>query len=75
MESERTVFEGFEGVHLVADVRGEAEDWPVLFLHGGGQTRHAWGRTAEIVASNGWRTIALDLRGHHALQSTFQFDA
>ena len=38
--------------------------WPVLFLHGGGQTRHAWGRTAETVAGDGWRTVALDLRGH-----------
>jgi pimeloyl-ACP methyl ester carboxylesterase len=64
MKSERTIFEGFEGVHLVADVRGDPNDWPVLFLHGGGQTRFAWGRTAETVANNGWRTIALDLRGH-----------
>jgi pimeloyl-ACP methyl ester carboxylesterase len=64
MEPERTIFEGFEGVRLVADVRGNPGDWPVLFLHGGGQTRHAWGRTAEAVANQGWRTIALDLRGH-----------
>ncbi len=58
------IFEGFEGLRLVADVRGEPEGWPVLFLHGGGQTRHAWGSTAEIVAAQGWRTVALDLRGH-----------
>jgi pimeloyl-ACP methyl ester carboxylesterase len=64
MDSERVVFDGFEGMHLVADVRGEPDAWPVLFLHGGGQTRHAWGRTAETVAANGWRTVALDLRGH-----------
>ena len=64
MDSERTIFEGFEGVHLVADVRGDPDAWPVLFLHGGGQTRFAWGRTAEIVAQEGWRTIALDQRGH-----------
>ncbi|MHB1584027.1 MAG: alpha/beta fold hydrolase [Acidimicrobiales bacterium] len=57
-------FEGFEGLRLLADVRGRADDWPVLFLHGGGQTRHAWGRTAEVVAGRGWRTITLDLRGH-----------
>jgi pimeloyl-ACP methyl ester carboxylesterase len=64
MESERTIFEGFEGLRLVADVRGGPESPPVLFLHGGGQTRYAWGRTAEIVAKEGWRTVALDLRGH-----------
>lgn len=57
-------FEGFEGIRLVGDVRGAPEDWPVLFLHGGGQTRHAWGRTAQTVADRGWRTVTLDLRGH-----------
>jgi len=58
------VYEGFEGVRLVADVRGAPEAWPVLFMHGGGQTRHAWGATAEKVAADGWRTVSLDLRGH-----------
>jgi pimeloyl-ACP methyl ester carboxylesterase len=36
----------------------------VLLLHGGGQTRHAWKNTARRVAESGWRTIALDARGH-----------
>ena len=57
-------FKGFEGLNLVADVRGDPHAWPVLFLHGGGQTRHAWGKTAETVAGEGWRSITLDLRGH-----------
>jgi pimeloyl-ACP methyl ester carboxylesterase len=64
MDAERVVFEGFEGLHLVADVRGDPDATPVLFLHGGGQTRHAWGSTAETVAAQGWRTVTLDLRGH-----------
>jgi pimeloyl-ACP methyl ester carboxylesterase len=64
VEPERVVFEGFEGLHLVADVWGDPGAWPVLLLHGGGQTRHAWGSTAERVAADGWRTVALDLRGH-----------
>ncbi|HEY2564178.1 MAG TPA: alpha/beta hydrolase [Acidimicrobiales bacterium] len=64
MDVERVVFEGFEGLQLVADVRGDPDAPPVLLLHGGGQTRHAWGTTAETVASRGWRTVALDLRGH-----------
>jgi pimeloyl-ACP methyl ester carboxylesterase len=64
MDVERATFTGFEGVQLVADVRGAADAWPVLFMHGGGQTRHAWGSTAERVAADGWRTVALDLRGH-----------
>jgi pimeloyl-ACP methyl ester carboxylesterase len=64
MDVERVIFEGFEGLQLVADVRGDPDAPPVLLLHGGGQTRHAWGTTAETVASRGWRTVALDLRGH-----------
>ena len=64
MDVERVTYKSYEGLSLVADVRGERDAWPVLFLHGGGQTRHAWGKTAETVASEGWRTITLDLRGH-----------
>ena len=57
-------FDGFEGIHLVADVWGADGDWPVLLMHGGGQTRHAWGNTAEVLARRGWRAVSLDLRGH-----------
>lgn len=64
MDVERQVFSGFEGVRLVGDVRGDPDARPVLFLHGGGQTRYAWGTTAATVAREGWRTVALDLRGH-----------
>ncbi len=64
MDTERMAFEGFEGLRLVADVRGDPDACPVLFLHGGGQTRHAWGSTAEKVAGQGWRSVTLDLRGH-----------
>jgi pimeloyl-ACP methyl ester carboxylesterase len=62
--AERVIYEGFEGLKLIADVRGDKDEWPVLFLHGGGQTRHAWDKTAEFIASEGWLTISLDLRGH-----------
>lgn len=64
MDAERVTFVGFEEVRLAADLRGPADGWPVLFLHGGGQTRHAWGATAERVAAMGWRTVSIDLRGH-----------
>ncbi len=36
----------------------------VLFLHGGGQTRHSWGGAARALAARGWTTTTLDLRGH-----------
>jgi pimeloyl-ACP methyl ester carboxylesterase len=35
-----------------------------MLLHGGGQTRHAWGRTAEHVARSGALSYAIDQRGH-----------
>ena len=37
---------------------------PVLLLHGGGQTRHAWQRTAKHLASKGKRAVTIDIRGH-----------
>ncbi|MGW4338427.1 alpha/beta fold hydrolase [Rhodococcus koreensis] len=36
----------------------------VLFLHGGGQTRHSWRRTAARVPQYGWTAVTMDLRGH-----------
>jgi non-heme chloroperoxidase len=36
----------------------------VLLLHGGGQTRHSWKRTAERLAASGRSAVALDARGH-----------
>ncbi len=57
------MFTGAAGNRLVADVFGDAGQ-PVLLLHGGGQTRHAWGRTAEHLARAGALAYALDQRGH-----------
>lgn len=53
-----------DGIRLVADAQGPQDGPPVLLLHGGGQTRGAWGKTASAMASHGLRVIALDLRGH-----------
>jgi pimeloyl-ACP methyl ester carboxylesterase len=56
-------FIGASGNKLAADVYGE-EGAPVLLLHGGGQTRHAWRKTAEAIARTGRVAYALDQRGH-----------
>lgn len=53
-----------DGVELVADAWGAPDRAPALLLHGGGQTRHAWKRTAAVLASRGYNAIAVDLRGH-----------
>ena len=55
---------GSPGVTLVGDAFGQRGAPPVLLLHGGGQTRHAWGGTAAALAAAGWHAVALDLRGH-----------
>jgi pimeloyl-ACP methyl ester carboxylesterase len=55
---------GRDGLGLVGDGWGLPDDPPVVLLHGGGQTRHAWGGTAAALAADGWYALALDLRGH-----------
>jgi pimeloyl-ACP methyl ester carboxylesterase len=56
-------FRGAAGNRLAADVFGDAGR-PVLLLHGGGQTRHAWRRTAVVIARSGMIAYAVDQRGH-----------
>jgi non-heme chloroperoxidase len=62
--AETVEFRGAGGVRLVADARGDAGARPVVLLHGGGQTRHAWGTTLHVLAEAGWRAYSIDLRGH-----------
>lgn len=61
----RTVsFPGHGGVTLIADTYGDQDAHPVVLLHGGGQTRHAWGSTAARLSAAGFYALTLDLRGH-----------
>lgn len=53
-----------DGLRLVGDHRGPEGAPGVLFMHGGGQTRHSWGGTASLLAREGWQTITADARGH-----------
>jgi pimeloyl-ACP methyl ester carboxylesterase len=48
---------------LAGDVYGDAGPL-VLLLHGGGQTRHSWRKTAEALAKAGYRALPFDQRGH-----------
>jgi pimeloyl-ACP methyl ester carboxylesterase len=59
----KAIFTGASGNRLIADVFGERGP-AVLLLHGGGQTRHAWRKTAERLGEAGWTACALDQRGH-----------
>ena len=55
-----------DGVVLQADfAAGATPDAPaVVLLHGGGQTRHSWGKAARTLAARGYGVVNLDLRGH-----------
>ena len=61
--SAAAMFKGASGNTMVGDVYGE-EGPPVLLLHGGGQTRHAWKKTADLIAQLGRTAYAVDQRGH-----------
>ena len=57
-------FVATDGVTSRGDAYGDPSLPPLVFLHGGGQTRHSWGDTARKVAAEGWYVINLDSRGH-----------
>ena len=52
------------GLNIEATALGKPSDPLVVLLPGGGQTRHAWGGTAEKLSEEGFYAVAIDLRGH-----------
>jgi pimeloyl-ACP methyl ester carboxylesterase len=63
-ESRKEHFIGYAGLRLAAEAAGPEDGPPVILSHGGGQTRHAWGKGLRDCAAAGYRTLSLDLRGH-----------
>ena len=57
-------FKVSSGLNIAASSWGLESDPLVVLLHGGGQTRHAWGETGEKLSKSGFHVLALDLRGH-----------
>jgi pimeloyl-ACP methyl ester carboxylesterase len=56
--------QGHGGLRLAGSVAGPEDGFPVLLLHGGGQTRNSWGRALDALAAHGARAVAIDMRGH-----------
>ena len=56
-------FEGAAANRLAGNEIGHGAR-TALLLHGGGQTRHAWAKTAHSLADRRWRVVAIDQRGH-----------
>ena len=53
-----------DGLMLAGEAFGDPDAAPVLFFHGGGQSRSAWRGSARAVGAAGYHGIAFDLRGH-----------
>ncbi|WAH55396.1 alpha/beta hydrolase [Pseudomonas silvicola] len=64
MELQTRYFNGHGSLKLCGDIGGDPRASAVIFLHGGGQTRHSWGQAARTLAQRGYYCMSLDLRGH-----------
>ena len=64
MSSHPLRFETEPHFFLSGEGWGNPTNPPLLLLHGGGQTRHSWGDTAQKLAAHGWYAITYDARGH-----------
>lgn len=52
-------------VTIIGDRWGSPGDSaPIVMLHGGGQTRHSWDRSAKALAEQGREVYTFDSRGH-----------
>jgi pimeloyl-ACP methyl ester carboxylesterase len=57
-------FQTKAGHRLACSHGGPEQGRPVILLHGGGQTRHAWQNSVSALGEAGWHAISVDLRGH-----------
>ncbi len=62
-KSTLTRLERPDGIGLAIETFG-ATGTPVVFAHGFGQTRQAWGQSAAALAMRGHRAVTFDARGH-----------
>ncbi|MDT0576329.1 alpha/beta hydrolase [Croceicoccus sp. F390] len=63
MRGSKARYQG-DGLELVGEAYGDPAAPPVLFFHGGGQSRNAWRGSARRLGEVGYHAITFDLRGH-----------
>lgn len=56
--------QGHDGAVIAVEIGGDPAGPGVVLLHGGGQTRYAWGDAANVLVKKGYRVATYDLRGH-----------
>ena len=64
MQFETRRFSVPSGISIVGDVGGDPSHPAVILQHGGGQTRHSWGKAMRDLLAAGYHVINLDARGH-----------
>ena len=52
------------GISVVGDIGGDPSHPCVILQHGGGQTRHSWGKAMRDLIAEGYYVVNLDARGH-----------
>lgn len=57
-------WKGVGGISIAGDSWGDPKGPLVLLQHGGGQTRHAWKGTGQLLGKAGYHAVAFDARGH-----------
>jgi pimeloyl-ACP methyl ester carboxylesterase len=64
--SKTVEFSGKGGITLVADewFPQNPDSQTILMLHGGGQNRHSWKKTGQVLGDQGFHVVAVDTRGH-----------
>ena len=55
---------GAHGLSIAGDSWGDPGAQPVILMHGGGQTRHAWKGAGVRLGAAGYHAMAPDARGH-----------
>lgn len=67
-----------DGLTLSVETRRPAGHPSLLFAHGFGQTRGAWGGAARALAAGGFRCVTFDARGHgesqHAVDGEYHME-